>query len=382
MNLPDTQNAVTDPESIAEQARSLRIAIISDAESERNGVGAYYYDLVDHLHDRVDSIELICPGHADIDHGITFPLPGDATQRVWLPPVRQINEKIKKLEPHIIIVPTPGPFGLYGSHLAKKYKAQLVVGFHTHFEKIMDLYWSRWFGYLTVGYFELLNRHLFKKASVILANSDEMVEIASQRSRKPVELMGTPIPRAFVEKPTEPVRDSLKSVLYAGRLAAEKNIETVIEAAECHPELRFSIAGDGPIRDVIEKAAQRLSNLEYLGWLTRSEMLGELDTTDMLVLPSHVESFGTIAMEAMARSRIVLVSSHCGIREWPDLKPGLFEIDENESVSTAISRIKELPPETLKEKSEMARAGAVKLSQWNVDNWLRLLTRQYDGKAA
>lgn len=376
MLLPESNINRTEQGQTSARARSLRIAIISDAESERNGVGAYYHDLVDHLQDRVEKIELICPGHADIAHGITFPLPGDSTQKVWLPPIRQIGRKIKALNPDIIIVPTPGPFGLYGSHLAKKYKAKLIVGFHTHFEKIMDLYWSRWFGYLTVTYFELLNRHLFKKSNVILANSDEMVEIARKRSNRPVELMGTPIPREFLEKPVPSINDRLKSVLYAGRLAAEKNIETVIAAAEQHPDLSFSIAGDGPIREEIQAAANRLPNLDYLGWLSRSDMLSVMDKTDMLVLPSHVESFGTIAMEAMARGRIVLVSSHCGIREWPDLNPGLFEIPPDGSTASAIEKIEQMEPEALSEKSRKARAGAVKLSQWNIDNWLRLLTSQ------
>lgn len=361
-------------------ARQLRIAIISDAESERNGVGAYYHDLADQLRNQVAKIELFCPGAPGINHRISIPLPGDATQKIWLPPIRQVSTRVKALKPHIIIVPTPGPFGLLAAHLARKHQARLVVGFHTHFEKIMDLYWSRWFGYLTVRYFEILNRYLFRKADVILANSNEMAAIARQRSQRRVELMGTPIPLDFLETPTQPFRGKLNSILYAGRLAAEKNIESVIDAAEQHRELHFYIAGDGPIRDEVKQAESRLPNLKYLGWLNRTDMLDIIDSTDMLVLPSHVESFGTIAMEAMARGRIVLVSSQCGILGWQILQPGLLQIPADGTVSSTIETIKKMDPGQLRNKSEKARSGAAKFSQWNIDNWLRLLTQENEAK--
>ncbi len=354
---------------------SLKVAIISDAESERNGVGAYYHDLVDLLRGYVQEIELICPGYADIDQGLKFPLPGDATQHVWLPPFRTINAHIRKLDPDIIIVPTPGPFGLFGAHLAKKHNASLIVGFHTHFEKIMDLYWSRWFGYLTVSYFELLNRFLFKRSQVILANSEEMVQVVRSRSNKPVELMGTPISKAFLTRPTIPPNAAVQKILFAGRLAAEKNISAYIAAAETLPALDFSIAGDGPIRAEIESAAHRLPNLHYLGWQSRNDLLQTLDNADMLVLPSHVESFGTIAMEAMARGKLVLVSSHCGILEWDALKPGLFSFSDEEALAHAIQSVIQTPEPIRLDKSKQAIAGAHQLSQWNRNNWLRLLSK-------
>lgn len=42
-------------------AESLRVAVVSDAAAERNGVGTYYHDLVQHLRGRVDRAELFCP---------------------------------------------------------------------------------------------------------------------------------------------------------------------------------------------------------------------------------------------------------------------------------------------------------------------------------
>lgn len=354
----------------------LRVAVISDAFAQRNGVGAYYHDLCGLLAGQVEQIELICPGEAQTRTAMSFPLPGDSTQQVCLPSPRQIRQRIAALDPHVIVVPTPGPFGLIGARLARQRGCGLVVGFHTHFEKIMHLYWSRWFGYLTVSYFEVLNRYLFRQAGVILANSDEMVSIARARSRKPVELMGTPIPQMFLSTPLAAPVTQIRRVLYAGRLAAEKNLPAVIEAARELPYLQFSIAGDGPCRAEVQAAASTLPNLEYLGWLGREAMLSAIDTADLLILPSHVESFGTIAMEAMARSRPVLVSAQCGINEWEQLAPGLFRMGAGESAAQAIARVSSLDKQILASKARKARDGAAAVNGWNLNHWLQTLQQQ------
>ncbi|MCB1755564.1 MAG: glycosyltransferase [Gammaproteobacteria bacterium] len=354
----------------------LRVAVISDAWAQRNGVGAYYHDLCGLLSGQVGRIELICPGEPGTRSTLSLPLPGDSTQKVCLPALGEIRARIEALDPHVIVVPTPGPFGLLGARLARRRRCGLVVGFHTHFEEIMHLYWSRWFGYLTVTYFELLNRYLFHRAGVILANSGQMVDIARARSRTPVELMGTPIARTFLESPAAAPVSTVRRVLFAGRLAAEKNVPAIIEAARKLPQLQFAIAGDGPCRDEVVAAAAELANLDYLGWLTRDELLHALDAADLLVLPSHVESFGTIAMEAMARSRPVLVSARCGINDWRQLTPGLFRMGEGESVTAAIKRLASMDSRILQQKARKARAGAEAVNRWNIELWLRTLQEQ------
>ncbi|HBR99023.1 MAG TPA: glycosyl transferase family 1 [Gammaproteobacteria bacterium] len=369
--LPQAMDHVPDEDCVA--SAHLRVVILSDAESERNGVGAYYHDLVDLLKDDVAEIALFCPGAQGMSPGLRLPLPGDATQNVWLPPLRAISSAVREIQPDVIIVPTPGPYGLLGARLAKKHKARLVVGFHTHFEKIMDLYWSRWFGALTVGYFNLLNLYLFKRSELILANSSDMVEIVRQRSQTPALLMGTPIPRRYLTKPRAEPTVGVNTVLYAGRLAAEKNVAAVIAAAHAMPEVQFQVAGDGPDRERVEQAAAKLRNLRCLGWLSRDAMLDVLDASDMLVLPSHIESFGTIALEAMAREKLVLVSSRCGICAWPQLRRGLFEYSPGECLSDGIRRVMAVDAGERDRVRRVAREGAEHITQWNLNNWLTIL---------
>ena len=54
-----------------------------------------------------------------------------------------------------------------------------------------------------------------------------------------------------------------------------------------------------------------------------------MDAADALVLPSELESFGNVALEAMGRGRIAVVTNTCGIVNWPGLAEHMvvFELD-------------------------------------------------------
>lgn len=357
------------------KAAALRVVIISDAVPERNGVGTYYHDLVEHLRNYIEHAELICPNYgAGLWKGrLSFPLPGDRTQKITIPPVRQIYGHIRQIAPHAVVVPTPGPYGLLGVYLAKRYRVHLLVGFHTDFEKLTDLYWNPFFGKLSRVFLRDFHRFLFRQSSLVLANSKKMVAVARDMGAGKVQLMGTPIGRRFLQEPVTPPADGLRTILFAGRLAAEKNVHSVITAAHELPNIDYVIAGDGPLRNLVVKQSRELSNLRYVGWLPRSEMVATLDSVDMLVLPSRVESFGTTALEAMARNRVVLASEGCGIFDWPSLKKSLFRFREKESLADAIRRITQLDHQRRREKAEGACKAARQFNDWTLSNWIEIL---------
>jgi glycosyltransferase involved in cell wall biosynthesis len=155
-----------------------------------------------------------------------------------------------------------------------------------------------------------------------------------------------------------------------GRLAAEKNVMAVVEAANACPDLTFTIAGDGPLREDIETQASVVDNLRVLGWVDRSRIVELIDEHDVLVLPSQVESFGTVALEAMVRQRLVLVSDACGIVEWPELTRGLRVISGSEILATELARCADWSEFELYSHCTRARACALRHVQWNRTQWL------------
>lgn len=363
-------------------AAKLRVAVISDATPERNGVGSYYSDLVAQLDDRIGRAVLFCP-EDDGQHWhryVTPPLPGDSTQRIWFPRPIKLWRQVKALRPDTIVVPTPGPYGLFGLLLARRFKVPLIVGFHTHYEALAGIYWSDLWGRICRWYLESCNRLLFRHAALTLANSPEMVRLAEQMGATRVELMGTSVARDFLERRLTPLEPVIKRVLFAGRLAEEKNVPLVIDVARQRRDLDVSIAGDGPMRAEIEAAAAALPNLRYLGWVPREKIAATIDAHDAMLLPSRIESFGTVALEGMARGRPVIVSGDCGIAEWPELAAGLFCIRSGETVLEAMDRVVALSPEDRAVVAAKARGAACGLNEWNLDSWIEHLQPARTGR--
>lgn len=355
---------------------SLRVAILSDAAPERNGVGAYYRDLAEHLRGAGVQVRIVSPRyrHGRWHGGLAVPLPGDRTQRFMLPSPWLIQRRFERIRPNVVIIPTPGPYAMLGLLFAKRHRARIIVGFHTHFERLaaMNQDWSAR-APIAQWYLNSCNRKLFAESALVLANSPDMVGIARAIGARHVGLMGTSIPRRFIEQPLQPLQGALKQVLFAGRLAPEKNLQAVVDAAHALPDIRFLIAGEGPLRAWLEEQARKLPNLDYLGWVHRRRILTLIDSVDALVLPSTVESFGTIALEAMARARLVVVSAQCGILSWDQLNQGLFQIAEQETLADVLRRIAALDPESRQRKAATARAAATAINALNLQHWLEIL---------
>jgi len=358
-------------------ARGLKVAIVSDAAPERNGVGAYYRDLTEHLKGAGARVELVAPRFRSGQWygGFALPLPGDPTQKILVPSPTLVSRRIARLRPDVVVVPTPGPYGMLGLHLARRSGAGVVVGFHTHFERLTGLFreW-RLRGPLYNAYLNACHRVLFSLSDLVLANSDAMVEEARRIGARRVGLMGTPIPKRFLDREPTPARGTVERVLFAGRLAPEKNLALVVEAARRLPDMEFLIAGDGPLRTWLQEQCRSLPNLTQVGWVKRARILALMDSVDALVLPSQVESFGTIALEAMARARAVLVSPACGILSWELLSRGLFQIRDDEHLADALARLRDLDPALRERKAHIARAAALEINRRNLDHWLAVLS--------
>lgn len=358
----------------------LRVAIVSDAAPERNGVGAYYRDLADHLRGAGVRVDLVAPRcrAGSWSGGLTLPLPGDPTQKIVLPAPWLVSRRLDRLRPNVVIVPTPGPFGMLGMHLAERCGASLVVGFHTHFEALTTLFQDWGFGArIANGYLAACHRLLFGRSDLVLANSEEMMAVARSIGARRVSLMATPIPRRFLDLPPVPARRQLARVLFAGRLAPEKNLDAIVAAARRLPDIEFLIVGDGPLRSWVEEQCRGLPNLGHSGWVSRSRVMALIDEMDALILPSTVESFGTIALEAMARARPVLVSSACGILSWDLLSRGIYRIQEGEHLADALARLRDLDPAIRERKARLGREGAREINQRNLQHWLAVLSGDY-----
>ena len=352
----------------------LKVLFLSDAIAGRNGVGSYYADLVEHLTVHVEHAELVSPGTEgdSCAHEVTLPMPGDATQRLYLPRGTNIWQKVKDLAPDLIVLPTPGPYGVMGFVIARYLNIPICSGYHTEIDQLSRIYWNSVFSIFGRLYMKSVNRLFFRSSAMVVGNSEKMIHGARNDGAHRVKTIGTPIAGTFTDDPPSPVSTDLSTVCYAGRLAPEKNIQEVLEAARALPQTRFLIAGDGPLRNLVIETTCSCPNVEYMGWVSRSGVKQAIDDSDMLLLPSRVESFGTIALEAMARRRLVLVSDNCGILNWPDLAEGVYAIGAEESLADAVKRISDQPVCQRLQKSETARRTALEFNRNTLSQWVDL----------
>lgn len=369
--------------SMLEAAGSqLSIAVVSDAAPGRNGVGTFYVDLQEHLSCKVKHVELLCPTieSGKWKAGLVFPLPGDHTQKLCMPNPVKMYRRLKAIQPDVLIIATPGVYGMVGTFIGKRLNIPMLVGFHTSFESLTELYWGNSIKRpLIYGYFKVSNGYLFKRCKAVLVNSTPMGEQAKSLGAPDVIDIPTMISPVFTQHPIEEYAGECRSILFAGRLAPEKNLESVIQAARDLPQLQFSIAGDGPEREKIQSIAETLPNLRYLGWQSREALRDVIDQHDVLVLPSFFESYGTVILEAMARKRLVVVSAGCGIAGDAAFQSGFFTM-ESESLTPSLKHILAIDPEARRQKAQLAHNLTQALNDRSLLQWCRFLVDTCDAE--
>ncbi len=98
--------------------------------------------------------------------------------------------------------------------------------------------------------------------------------------------------------------------IFAGRLSAEKGIDTLLAA---WPRLKrpvtLKIVGDGPLADRVRAAAHQHSSIQWLGRLPVEELLTLIGDAACLVMPSICyENFPRTLVEAYSRGTPVVAS--------------------------------------------------------------------------
>ena len=122
--------------------------------------------------------------------------------------------------------------------------------------------------------------------------------------------------RGPAASPSEP------RLLYVGRLESNKRVHWLLEVLGCllprFPNLRLYVVGDGPTRSALQAAVEARGlapNVAFTGALAPVQVEAQLRRADVFVFPSAYESFGTVALEALAAGLPVVASDLPALRE-------------------------------------------------------------------
>jgi glycosyltransferase involved in cell wall biosynthesis len=102
--------------------------------------------------------------------------------------------------------------------------------------------------------------------------------------------------------------------LFVGRLEIAKGIMDLVSAfSQCkYDKTTLLIVGDGSMRQRIEDNASSNITICYAGRLSGDDLMKIYYAADVVVLPSHSDSWGLVINEAMAVGRPVIVSDRTG----------------------------------------------------------------------
>lgn len=124
------------------------------------------------------------------------------------------------------------------------------------------------------------------------------------------------IPNFVPALPARIPTDGDRVVLSVGRLAEEKGIADLLEAAQRSPEVPFVIIGDGPLRAQCELRAAQCVNVQYRGPVAPVEVQRAIGAAAIVVVPSRwYENAPYVVLEAMAAGVPVIASDIGGLPE-------------------------------------------------------------------
>lgn len=159
-----------------------------------------------------------------------------------------------------------------------------------------------------------------KKADGILACSEATSRVLVQRSV--LEPKKIRVLYNFVDldrfHPGQQSSFKGQKIAFAGRIEKRKGWREFIKAAngiKGEKDLAFYIAGTGSEENKLVQAVQNLKDprIKYLGFI--ADMTAFYQEMDLLVIPSHFEPMGMVAVEAMACGLPVLAANVPGLNE-------------------------------------------------------------------
>ncbi len=161
---------------------------------------------------------------------------------------------------------------------------------------------------------------IYKKVHMltISESTKQAMEEVGFGSIKPITIIepGVEIKKALIKKTTHP------SLIYVGRLRDYKNLDVAIKAVaglvKSHPNLQFTIAGDGEAKDKLVRLVHKLKLEKWIifkGKVTEEEKAFLFTQSWVALHPSEVEGWGITNIEANICGTPVIASDVPGLRD-------------------------------------------------------------------
>lgn len=199
--------------------------------------------------------------------------------------------------------------------------------------------------------------------------------------RKRQALLPNPLLHPLSPLPNEPAGPF--TVGFAGQFERQKRVPDLVRAVARIPDAHAILVGDGKARGAVEEAVTETGTedrVRLLGF--REDAPAEFHRFHCMAIPSLRESFGLVALEAMARGLPIVA---CRSGALPEVLAGaalFFPEKDVEAMARAIERVKENP----ELRRVLRQRGLERVKEYRKDVWLdgveALLANVVEGDAA
>lgn len=296
----------------------LRVAVVTETyPPEVNGVAMTLSRLVDGLVHRGHQVQLVRPRQGRQDRGNAsdveevlatgFPIPRYAGLRLGLPANRALIKTWSRQRPDVVHVVTEGPLGLSAVAAARKLQLPITSGFHTNFHAYTHHYGVGWLQRPLAAYL----RHFHNRTDATLVPTGQLARELETAGYTNLRVLARGVDTVLFhpQHRSNFLRRSWGcdgdepglAVLCVGRMAPEKNLSLVLEAFEAirrqRPHSRLIFVGDGPVRGPLQ---QHHPQHVYAGMRSGADLAAHYASADLFLFPSLTETFGNVALEALA----------------------------------------------------------------------------------
>jgi glycogen(starch) synthase len=170
----------------------------------------------------------------------------------------------------------------------------------------------------------------------------------------------------------QPISFDPPRLLCLGRLVAEKGFDLALSAfatvRDRFPGARLVVAGDGPEREKLERQASALGfidSVEFAGGVAPETAAHLIDASTLVLIPSRLEGFCLVALEAAWMARPVVATRIGGLPEVVvhEQTGLLVESENSRALAEAIAHLLDHPA-TARKLGQAARSRAREIFSW------------------
>ena len=207
--------------------------------------------------------------------------------------------------PDVVHIATEGPLGWSALRAAERMQLVISSSFHTNFHD-----YSRYYGIGALhGLVSRYLRSFHNRAVRTLVPSRDLLDTLAAQGYRNLAMFGrgvdtalfTPARRDAALRRAWDAEEHTLVLLHVGRVAPEKNMPVAFEAYRRilaqRPDARLVVVGDGPLRAAYAAAQPRV---RFTGALVGEALARAYASADLFLFPSLSETFGNVALEAMA----------------------------------------------------------------------------------